>query len=196
MAMISTKKKPLHYGLYGENDFLLPDFMHCETIEFRTKLHHRTIKEHIHNSLFQIFIIESGKLDFFIETNKRIIVGPAIITIPENTLHGMKVEKNIKGKVLTLSTSFLETHFISSPRALLEMSRVHIITEFDNANSFEATRLFVDNLFNEMNEDLPEKKMVLQSYFRLLLSLTYRLLKKKSETLRGCKEITFTFLVL
>jgi AraC family transcriptional activator of pobA len=119
--MASVKNKPLHYGLYGEDDFLMPDFMHCETIEFRTKLHNRTIKEHLHTSLFQIFFIESGKLDFVIDNTKRLIKGPAIITIPENTLHGMKAAKIVKGKVITLSTSFLETLFINSPQALLEL---------------------------------------------------------------------------
>ena len=181
--MAGTKNKPLHYGLYGEDDFLLPDFMHCETIEFRTKMHQRTIKEHLHSSLFQIFFIESGKLDFVIENTKRLIKGPAIISIPENTLHGLHAEKIVNGKVITLSTSFLETLFCNTPQALLEFSSTQIITDFDTANSFDATSFFVDNLYNEMNGDLPEKKMVLQCYFNLLLSLTYRLLKKNSDKL-------------
>ena len=181
--MSSIKNKPLRYGLYGENDFLLPDFMHCETIAYRTTLHNSTIKEHLHSSLFQIFILESGKLNFVIENTKRMIEGPAIITIPENTLHGLEAGKAVKGKVLTLSTSFLENFFSNSPHALLELSSTKIITEFGKLNSFDATRFFVDNLFVEMNEDLPEKKMVLQCYFNLLLSLTYRLLKRNSEKL-------------
>lgn len=181
--MISAKNKPLHYGLYGEKDFLLQDFMHCETIEFRTKMHNRTIKDHIHTSLFQIFIIESGKLNFFVQGTMRLIVGPAIITIPENTVHGMKAGKDVKGKVLTIATSFLETVFGHSIQALQELNNAHIITAFDKMNSFEATRRFTDSLFAEMNEELPEKKLVLQSYFNLILSLIYRLVKKKPEKL-------------
>ena len=181
--MVNIKNKPLHYGLYGENDFLLPDFLHCETIEFRTNMHNSTIKDHIHTSLFQIFIIESGKFDLFVQDTMHLIVGPAIVTIPENTLHGMKTVKNVKGKVLTISTSFLETVFGHLSQALLELKNTHIITVFDNMNSFETTRLFTDSLVAEMNEDLPEKKLVLQSFFNLILSLIYRLLKKKSEKL-------------
>ena len=179
--MASKKNKPVHYGLYGEDDFLLPDFMHCETIAYRTKMHNNTIKEHLHTSLFQIFFIESGKLDFVIEKTRRFVEGPAIITIPENTLHGLKAGKFVKGKVLTLSTSFLEKFFINSPQALLKLSGTQIVTQFEKKNSFAATSFFADNLYHEMTEDLPEKKMVLQCYFNLLLSLTYRLLLKKSE---------------
>jgi AraC family transcriptional activator of pobA len=181
--MTSKKDKPLHYGLYGEDDFLLPDFMHCETIEYRTKLHNRSIKEHLHTSLFQIFFIESGKLDFIIEDIKRIINGPAIVIIPQNTLHGLKAGRVVKGKVLTMSTSFLENFFTNSHNALMTFNSTQVVTEFDKSDSFEATSFFIDNLHREMKEDLPEKKLVLQCYFNLLLSLTYRLLLKKSKKL-------------
>ncbi len=179
--MPKTKNKPIHYGLYRENDFILPDFMHCETLAYSSHKHKKIINEHLHTSLFQIFIVESGKLAFFIEKKKYLLEGPAIITIPENTLHEMKVEKGIKGKVMTVSTSFLENFFSNAPHALQELSITKIITEFDKGGSFEATHFFADNLHNEMNDDLPEKKMVLQCYFNLLLSLTYRLLKKNAE---------------
>lgn len=181
--MVKEKNKPLHYGLYGENDFLLPDFMHCESISYRTKLHNNTIKEHLHTSLFQIFFLERGKLDFEIENARHLIAGPAIIIIPENTLHGLKAGKGVNGKVLTLSTSFLEKFFYNSPEALLGLGNPKIITQFDKSNSFEATKFFVNHLYTEMTEDLPEKKMVLQGYFNLMLSLIYRLIKKSGDIL-------------
>ena len=179
--MVEVISKPLHYGLYGEDDFQATDFIHCETIGFRTKMHNLIIEEHIHTSLFQIFILESGKIDIIIEANKRLVEGPAIITIPENTLHGMKVGKNINGKVITISTSFLETLFNHSSQPLLELSSAHIITAFDSIKSFEAIRLFIDNLYKEIKDNLPEKKMVLQNYCNLLFSLICRLSEKKSE---------------
>jgi AraC family transcriptional regulator, transcriptional activator of pobA len=112
---------------------------------------------------------------------KRLVNGPAIVIIPQNTLHGLKAGKMVKGKVLTLSTSFLENFFTNSPNALLTFNSTQVVTEFDKGTSFEATSFFVDNLYHEMKEELPEKKLVLQCYFNLLLSLTYRLLLKNSE---------------
>jgi AraC family transcriptional activator of pobA len=179
--MTATKKKPLHFGLYGEKDFLLPDFMHCEPLSLRTQLHNNIINEHIHSSLFQIFFLESGELHFSIDNKKHLIKSPAIITVPENTLHGLTTTKKTSGKVLTLSTSFVETFFNNAPDAMLQLSTSKIITEFENS-AFNETSFFINQLYTEMIDDRPEKKMVLQSYFNLLLSLTYRLLKKKSET--------------
>ncbi len=181
--MANVKSKPVHYGLYGENDFLLPDFIHCEPISFRTKMHNQVIKEHIHTSLFQVFIIESGNLDLFSENDEYVIVGPAIIVVPENTSHGWKTEKIVKGKVLTISTSFLETLFSNSSQALLELNEVHIITAFDKMNSFEAIQMFTDSIYHEMKKNLPEKKLVSQNYCNLLLSLICRLMEKKSDKL-------------
>src|SRR5947207_564392 len=109
--MAIAQNRPLFFGLYGEVDFLIPDFVHCETIESRIKINNHIIKEHIHRSLFQVIVLETGKLVFIIEKAKRVVTGPAIITIPENTLHGFKMGKTVKGKVLTLSTSFLEMLF-------------------------------------------------------------------------------------
>ena len=178
---VNANKKALRFGLYGEKEFLSPDFMHCDTIEFRAKSHIQSIKEHVHTSLFQIYIIEKGKLHLYIENTKHLIDGPAIITIPENTLHGVPADKNLKGKVLTLSTSLLETLFKQTPRALQELTSTQIITEFDKQHLFATIGSYADNLYHEIKADLPEKKLVLQSYFNLLLSLIYRMLKRKSE---------------
>ena len=174
-------KKGLHFGLYGEKEILSPDFMHCDTIEFRTKPHIQSIKEHIHTSLFQIYIVEKGKLHLYLENSKHIINGPAIVTIPENTLHGVPIDKNLKGKVLTLSTSFIETLFKNTPQALQELTSTQIITEFDKQHLFVTISRYADNLHHEIKADLPEKKLVLQSYFNLLLGLIYRMVKRKSE---------------
>jgi len=179
--MINTKNKPLHYGLYGEDDFLLTDFVHCETIGFRTKMHNMIIEEHIHTSLFQIFILESGRLDITIGSKEYLLSEPAIITVPENTLHGMKAGKNAKGKVVTISTSFLENNSAHFHCSLHELTSPHVITAFDKMSSFEAIRLFIDNLCDEINSDLPDKKWVLKNYCNLLLSLICRLPEKKSE---------------
>ncbi|MDX2045679.1 MAG: helix-turn-helix domain-containing protein [Chitinophagaceae bacterium] len=181
--MATVRKKPLRYGLYGEEDFLRPDFMHCQTMEFRPEIKDRIIKEHIHTSLFQVFFVEQGRLDFIIENTKRIVKGPAIVTIPENTLHGMKGHKGLAGKVLTLSTSFLEILFKNSTQALLELSSTQFLTESDNNSSFKIIGQIIDNLNHEIKESLPEKKLVIQSYFSLILSLIYRLLKKRAEKL-------------
>lgn len=179
--MINAKNKPIHYGLYGEDDFLLTDFVHCETIGYRTKMHNLVIEEHIHTSLFQVFVLESGRIDISIASRQYLLTGPAVITVPENIVHGMKAGKNVKGKVVTISSSFLESNSNNFSCSLHELSNAHVITAFPKMHSFETIRMLTDNLCNELNIELPEKKWVLQSYCNLLLSLICRLPEKKSE---------------
>ena len=179
--MINEKNKPVYYGLYGESDFLLTDFVHCETIGYRTKLHNLVIEEHIHTSLFQVFILESGRIDISIGEQQYLLTGPAVITVPENILHGMKAGKNIKGKVVTISSSFLESNSNNFSCTLHELSNAHVITAFPKMQSFETIRMLADNLCDEINVELPEKKWVLQNYCNLMLSLICRLSDKKTE---------------
>ena len=173
--MVLAKNKPKRFGLYGEDDLLLPDFIHCETIEYRSRKHHWKIAPHMHTSLFQIFFIYSGKLECIFEHAREVIRQPAIITVPENTLHGFNVGKNIKGIVLTISTSFIETLFSTLPGILTELNTLRVLTEFKNPRNFEAAKHMVDGLSDEMHEEFPGKSAVLLSYLHLLLSKIYRL---------------------
>jgi AraC family transcriptional regulator, transcriptional activator of pobA len=183
--MLKIKHKPMHYGLYGENDFLLTDFIHCEQMETRTRLYDNVIDQHIHTSLFQLYVLEIGRFELFIDANhQRIINGPAIVTIPENILHGMNVRQLVKGKVLTLSTSLLETLFIDAAQILHALNDVHIINQFDSIESFDAINNFATGICDEMDSNLTEKKMVIQNYCNLLLSLLPRLIQQDAEKIQ------------
>jgi len=175
-----SKNKPLRFGLYGEEEFLLPDFMHCETMEYRSEKHNWIISQHLHANLFQVFLIERGKVCYIFE-DRQFITGSAIVTIPENTLHGLEVSKNIKGMVLTLSSSYLETVFHLTPHALIELNKVCMLKDLRNHKIFPVIRQLVYGLHDEMQEELPEKGLVLQSYLSLLLSKIFRLALEKSE---------------
>jgi AraC family transcriptional activator of pobA len=180
--MVLVKNKPKRFGLYGEDDQLLPDFIHCETIEYRSRKHNWVIAPHVHANLFQIFFIYSGKLEFIFDSGHEAITGPAIITVPENTLHGFNVGKNIKGIVLTISSSFIETLFSTLPGILSELNALRILKEFKNPRAFEATKHMVDGLLDEIHEEFPGKSSVLLSYLHLLLSKIYRLAIDRNET--------------
>src|SRR5688500_10568850 len=109
--MALSKNKPDRFGLYGEAEIFLPDFLHCESMAYRSKKHNWVIRQHLHANLFQLFFIERGKVTYKFEDEQHLVAGPVLVIIPENMLHGLVVGKNIKGMVLTISTSFLETVF-------------------------------------------------------------------------------------
>jgi len=169
-----SKNKPVRFGLYGEAEILLPDFLHCESMEYRSKKHNWVIKQHLHANLFQFFLIERGKVTYKFEDEQHTVAGPVIVIIPENTLHGLLVSKNIKGMVLTLSTSFLETVFRSASSALMELSQIRILKNVGD-RSYTAIKSLLYELHDEIREELPEKGLILQSQLSLLLSKLFRL---------------------
>ena len=181
--MVNVKYKPLNYGLYGEEDFFKTDFLHFESIHFRCEKHNYIIEEHIHNSLFQVFIIEEGKIDFCIEKSNHSIAGPAIIIIPEKTLHGLKTCRFVKGRVLTISTTLLEKFFTNLSNLPLIFGKSHSITTFDAVNTFEGILLFTDSLHHEINKGLAENKIVLENYCSILFTLINRMLEETSQKL-------------
>ena len=179
--MNTSNNKLLRFGLYGEKDFLLPDFMHCESIEYRSKKNDWSIQRHLHTNLFQVFVIETGEVTFIFDQQSYHVNSPAIISIPENTLHALEVNRNIKGMVLTISSSFLETFFSSSPNVLIEVGSLKVLQHLKKENLFHLAVQMIHQIHSELQEDLPEKGLVLQSYFSLLLCSIYRLSIKHSE---------------
>jgi AraC family transcriptional activator of pobA len=179
--MSKTKSKPIRYGLYGEEDLYLPDFIHCETMEYRSEKHNWIIEPHLHAHLFQLFLIEAGKVQYQFEENECVVHAGSVITIPENTLHGLQVSKDVKGMVLTLSSSFVETVFQLSPNLLMAIGTTRLLTGLKNHQQFSLIKQMVYGLHEELRDDLPEKAMVLQNYFSLLLCSIYRLVLEKTE---------------
>ncbi|GAB3169024.1 helix-turn-helix domain-containing protein [Telluribacter humicola] len=179
--MTYTKKKPLHYGLYGEDDLLVPDFVHCESFEYRSQKHNWVIEPHLHAHLFQVFLIESGTVNFTFEEQQQRVASHSIVAIPENILHGLEVSRDIKGMVLTLSSSFLEVLFQHYPNVLTELNSTLVLTELGQHKLFQLVRQTIYGLHEELQDDLPEKGMVQQSYFNLLLGGIYRLALEKSK---------------
>ena len=179
--MALSKNKPVRFGLYGEAEILLPDFLHCESMEYRSKKNNWVIKQHLHANLFQLFLVERGKVTYEFEDEKYPVSGPVIVTIPENSLHGLVVSKNIQGMVLTLSTSFLETVFRLAPTALMELSHTRILMDVKKVKSYRAIKSLLYELHDEIREELPEKGLILQSQLSLLLSKLFRLSLEKSD---------------
>ena len=106
-------------GLYGDDSgAVLPDFIHCEPLETRSRQYNWQIKRHIHAYLFQVFCIEAGTGKLLIDRQEIIFTGPCFIVIPENTLHGFVFDANTPGTVMTLSVSYVEKLF-SSERCLI-----------------------------------------------------------------------------
>ena len=164
------------YGLYGEEqNFALPDFMHCETIEYRSKMHDWMIEMHRHAHLFQVFLIESGFVQLRLKNRKVDLREPCLLILPENTLHGFELSPDVQGMVLTLSQPFIETILCNSPQVSLTLNQVLVLQASVDPTRFANIGQTIHQLYTELLHELPEKKLVLQSQFTLLLTEIYRM---------------------
>lgn len=164
------------YGLYGEQEaFSLPDFMHCETIEFRSKQHNWQIELHRHAHLFQVFLFESGFVQLQLQHQRLELREPCLLILPENTLHGFALSPEVQGMVLTLSQDFIESIFSNSPQIPLALNQVLVLPAADDQDRFKQIAQTIHQLYRELVHELPEKKLVLQSYLTLLLTEIYRM---------------------
>ncbi len=102
------------YALYGESsDNSGADWIHCETIQARSRLHNYRIEPHRHERLFQILHLTDGTAEIEVDGQACELAGPAIVTLPSLTVHGYRFSPDVEGTVLTLFESRL-AHILGS----------------------------------------------------------------------------------
>jgi len=97
------------YMLYGEAQPTgLPDLLHLETIEARSRLHDWEIRPHRHASLFQILVIARGAVQARLDSALHRLQGPCAISVPAMAVHGFRFEPGVDGMVVTLADRQLQ----------------------------------------------------------------------------------------
>lgn len=101
-----TRRLPTFF-LYGEQGrSTQTDWLHCESIAARSRLHDWEIRPHRHEALFQILNIRRGRAEVSLDGETHAVVGPCVITVPALAVHGFSFATNIDGTVITV----LEQH--------------------------------------------------------------------------------------
>ncbi|WP_262273253.1 helix-turn-helix domain-containing protein [Microvirga yunnanensis] len=91
------------YALYGETgEDPASDWIHCETIQVRSRLHNYRILPHRHERLFQILHLAAGTAEVAIDGRSTEMTGPALVALPPMTVHGYTFSPDVEGAVLTL----------------------------------------------------------------------------------------------
>jgi AraC family transcriptional regulator, transcriptional activator of pobA len=174
-----------HYdGLYGElNASPSSDYIFSELISTRSKDFGWVIRPHIHTKLCQIFMVESGKVTFQDSFQEKNVESPCLIIIPPATLHGLTYSPDVKGRILTISVSILENIFQTS--RLLSLTSPQIIEKFDEEYPFESIQNLIKNIDKELFGDLPERRLMMQTYITQLFVIFQRILNSEEEILDG-----------
>jgi AraC family transcriptional activator of pobA len=120
MRAITTKRIPT-YGLYGEPHAGSPEFwIHAETIESRSRLHNWEIRQHRHETFFQILQIRTGEGDALFDRERMRLTPGTIVIVPPGVVHGFRFSHDLNGQVITM----LATRVSARPGCLMRfMSR-------------------------------------------------------------------------
>jgi AraC family transcriptional regulator, transcriptional activator of pobA len=166
-----------HYdGLYGElNAAPASDYIFSELISTRSKDFDWVIRPHIHTKLFQIFMVESGKVKFQDSFQEKDVENPCLIIIPPATLHGLRYSPDVKGQILTISVSILEKFFPFS--TLLSLTSPQILETFGDDYSLEEIQNLIKNIDQELFGDFPERQLMVQTYITQLFVIIQRILQ-------------------
>ena len=178
------KKDIIQYNLYGENDkALVPDFVHCETIETRSKAHNWEIKPHVHLNLCQIFLFESGEGVIIGDKEETVLQPPCIVVMPAHKLHGFRYSAETNGRVITLSDTFLEQLFKDSPKVHLELNQMRHIPIQGETARFDSLIRIIDHISVELYENFAEKRLAIQAYLSILLVQVFRFAEQQERQL-------------
>jgi AraC family transcriptional activator of pobA len=165
------------YALYGEAaDDPSADWVHCETIQFRSRLHNYRILPHRHEKLFQILHLVSGTADIVVDGRSTTLTGPAVVALPPMTVHGYTFSPDVQGTVLTLFDSRL-THILAAMDSIRDTFRsVRLLGLHEHQGAGRALASDIASLAAEFAGRGPGRLEAIEARLTLILIALHRLL--------------------
>ncbi|MGO4525436.1 helix-turn-helix domain-containing protein [Microvirga sp. 2MCAF35] len=163
------------YALYGEFDDPVTDWVHCETIQSRSRLHNYRIQPHRHEKLFQVLHLAGGTADISVDGQSTRLTGPAIVSLPPMTVHGYTFSPDVQGTVLTLFDSRL-THILADMDGIRETFRsVRLIGLQDHPEAARGLTEDIASLAAELTGHGSGRSEAIQARLLLVLISLHRL---------------------
>ena len=108
--MTQSAPHPPHvptYNLFGEVGDL-PDVVHCETIETRSRLHDWELAAHRHPRLHQVLLLETGQGTLLLEGLRHPLPPETLVNVPMGVVHGFSFQPGTRGLVVTFAAEMLD----------------------------------------------------------------------------------------
>lgn len=151
-------------------------FLNCERIAERSHIHGWTVEQHFHEGLAQLFVFGHGTVRSQIDTQRKEIVGPALVWMPEMVTHAFEYPLDMPGWVITVPSADVSriamemtwlNGWIGSPRVI----------SGQQANKFiEVCVTFSELALKEVRRQGETTSIALESLFRLLITNCHRAL--------------------
>lgn len=104
------------YSLYGEpQDAQGLEWLHCERIVDRGRIHDWEIRPHRHAALLQVLFVRRGLGTALTDAASHRLRGPCVAVIPPMTVHGFSFRPEIDGLVLTMAEQHVRHLLAASP---------------------------------------------------------------------------------
>ncbi len=181
-SRMNVSKKIFYRGLYGSDSIeLARGIVHVYSFGAIAKQFDNTIKEHQHDDLYQLFIVEEGSLTLLLNGKQSQITEPTFFTIPKNTPHGFTFHTEVKGWVISLSDSILESIMQREAEVIeaLDFSTQQKINA--NPTNQMLSRIILQ-VVEEYNSENPGRLLMLQNLIGLLTIHLYRLSREGKTT--------------
>jgi AraC-like DNA-binding protein len=174
--------RTVYSGEFGDNSIdLVRGLLHVSPIEERSKYYNWYIPPHVHNNLFQIFIIETGALNLLQGDRGYPVQSPAFFSIPVNVSHGLDMTPDVTGWVISLSDAALENMLKLDADIFFRIDDIHI-TPLDLSNELvTAVYTTMRQCIEEYTGNLLGKKFALQYLVGMLMTRLYRVLPAPKE---------------
>ncbi len=133
----------LNYNLFGETGDL-PDVVHCETIETRSRLHDWELAPHRHARLHQILLLESGGGRVSLDGQGHTLGPSSLVNVPIGLVHSFTFTPGTVGLVVTLAAEMLDVALqpteglrqVLAQPAVLPAASAHLRTMTEIAETF------------------------------------------------------------
>ncbi|UVC07264.1 helix-turn-helix domain-containing protein [Rhizobium sp. TH2] len=164
----STAARVPTYSLYGEAQQSAPDFwIHSETIASRSRLHNWEIKQHRHESFFQILQIRNGEGDALLGAEKFRLSAGTLVFVPPGFIHGFRFSRDLDGQVITMLAERVASRPDASGHAFAQPRVVHLAQNNDS-KFLNAT---LDRIEGELASGFSPRSALLDAYLDIVLTI-------------------------
>ena len=174
---VSDRPAILNYNLFGEPGDL-PDVVHCETIEARSKLHDWEFAPHRHARLHQILLIDWGGGRAVLEDAALPLAPRTLVNVPTGAVHGFSFLPGTEGWVVTIASEMMDETLEPSEGLRQLLSRPAVFP------ADRTTRPLMEQIFAEHAGRGYARAQILRSLTGVLLGRVARSLSD-SETSAG-----------
>jgi AraC family transcriptional activator of pobA len=115
------------YSLYGEpQEAHGPEWLHCERIVDRGRIHDWEIQPHRHPSLLQVLYVRRGGGTATTDAASHRLRGPCVAVIPPMAVHGFHFKPETDGLVITIASQHARRLLASSPDLCQQVYALHV----------------------------------------------------------------------